>query len=143
MEKTTDVTVKEVMKDAYVMRENASIIDALKVIFKEKSDFLAIVDDEGRLVGVLGEHDMIKLVRERLPSGIAGEVWFDYIDESQKTGPVKEICERNPVIIGAEDTLDAALKLMNANKKRTLAVVENEKLVGIIRLRDIFDRLTR
>ena len=51
---------------------------------------------------------------------------------------VEEIMSNKLISTTPETTTDDAIKLMVENQIRHLAVMDNEKLVGVISMRDIF-----
>jgi CBS domain-containing protein len=81
------------------------------------------VVDEGRLVGVLTDRDIVvRAVAERLdPAAVH----------------VGEVASRDPVTVSPGDGLDAAMELMARHKVRRLPVVEGGRLVGVVSQADI------
>jgi len=84
---------------------------------------LPVVDEEGRLVGIFTERDLLRRVvaKKRDP---------------EKT-LIREVMTPDPVYATPEDSLEEAKRLMAKVKARHLPIVEEGKLVGIISIKDI------
>jgi CBS domain-containing protein len=81
-----------------------------------------LVVDEGRAVGVFTERDLTR--------GILGEAEF----MSRRVGDAMS----SPVLSTSSDVdISEAFDLMNAQNVRRLAVVDEDKLVGIVTERDL------
>jgi len=144
MVKTTEIFVKDVMKPAITVPEDMKIIEMLDFIDKRKFSILLVVDKDNVLIGFVSEQDLIKLVKPEPLSPIAGSVWFDTIEKSQGSRTVKEIMDTKIISISPNDTIDSALKMMNNYRVRVLPVIDSEnKILGVIRLRDIFEKLLK
>ncbi len=143
MVKTTDVIVRDLMKDPVSIREDGTVGDMLELLKREKIILIPVINKNGVLIGTVTEYDLIKLVKQESPSPLGGAVWFSEIDKSFKDQPVKAIMNQKPICILQNDSIDAALKTMsNYNGLRVLPVVDSEnKLIGIIRIRDVFEKL--
>jgi CBS domain-containing protein len=55
-----------------------------------------------------------------------------------KNKPVEEIMSKKVVSASPEDSTDEAIKLMVENQIRHLAILDKDRLVGVISMRDIF-----
>ncbi|MGE4528851.1 MAG: CBS domain-containing protein [Rhodospirillaceae bacterium] len=101
------------------------------VTAREAAQFLAdkeigaitIVDD-GRLVGVLSERDLVFRI-------IAGGADADRVR-------VADIMTRDPITVQAAETLSSALATMRDRKIRHLPVMDGAALVGMMSIRDVF-----
>jgi CBS domain-containing protein len=80
-----------------------------------------LVLDGDRLAGILTERDVLRAVG----------TGFD------PDAPVSDWMTRNPETISPDDTIDDALGLMNHGGFRHLPVTEDDRLVGIISVRDL------
>ncbi|MFH0889993.1 MAG: CBS domain-containing protein [Candidatus Aenigmatarchaeota archaeon] len=140
---TTDILVHDLMKEPVSIREDTTIGEMLEIIKKEKIILVSVTDKNNTLIGTVTEYDLIKLVKPGSLSPLAGTVWLNSIEKSQKDRPVREIMNNKPVSISQNDSIDAALKTMsNYEGLRVLPVVDSEnKLIGIIRIRDVFEKL--
>jgi Mg/Co/Ni transporter MgtE len=141
MAKTTEVIVKDLMKTIVAVKEETKIEEMLDILKKEKIVLIPVVDKNNTLIGIVTEQDLIKIIKHELPSPIAGNVWSTDIDASLKDKPIKEIMNTKFISISPNENIDSALKMMNNYNTRVLPVVDAEnKLLGIIRIRDIFEK---
>lgn len=140
---TTEVIVRDLMKETVSINGDATLGEMLEILKKEKVVMIPVVDKNNVLIGAVTEYDLIKLVKHDSPSPLAGSVWLTDIDKSQKDVPVHDIMTTNVISILQNDSIDEALKTMsNYFNLRVLPVVDSEnKLIGVLRIRDIFDRL--
>jgi CBS domain-containing protein len=103
---------------------DASAVDAAKVMQNEDAGVVPIVEDDGRLVGVVTDRDIaLRVVAEgREP-------------DSTK---VAEIASQNLATVDPQQDIDEALRLMAEHQVRRLPVVEEDgRLVGILAQADV------
>lgn len=97
-----------------------------------------VVDENRKLLGIVTESDVIFVLRAPVQRAIIGLTTIkDAVKYGAKT--VGEIMTRRPITVTPEMTIQETLNLMAEHKLRHLPVVEGEKLVGLINLRDIID----
>jgi sulfide:quinone oxidoreductase len=85
----------------------------------------ALVDDNGRLVGMISSHDFMRAVANRvLPSDARVREWMT----------------AEPVSTSADTPIEAAITLMTEHGLNQLAVVENERPIGLLGLRQAVQR---
>jgi len=143
MLKMTELKVKDMLSEAHTVRASLSIHEAIDLMRKEKVDYLSVTDEGNRLVGVLTENDLIKIVRQESPSLFAAsESWVNRVDKGHVNVPIKEIMHTKFASISPEETIQSAFKIMHANNYKMLHVVDSKNnLLGVIRIRDIFKKL--
>ena len=96
--------------------------DAARTMREGDFGSMPVVDD-GRLVGVLTDRDIVvRAVAEGLDPTVAR---------------VGEVASRDPVTVGPEQDLDEAIELMSRHRVRRLPVVERGRLVGVVSQADI------
>jgi CBS domain-containing protein len=82
----------------------------------------AVVLDYGRLIGIFTERDLLRAVADRVHSSEAR---------------VREWMTGEPITITPETSSEEAAQLMLDNGFRHLPVVEGERAVGIVSIRDV------
>jgi CBS domain-containing protein len=82
----------------------------------------AVVLDYGRLIGIFTERDLMRAVADRVHSSEAR---------------VREWMTGEPITITPETSSEEAAQLMLDNGFRHLPVVEGERAVGIVSIRDV------
>jgi CBS domain-containing protein len=117
-------TARDVMSpNAECVGENETLLDAAKKMADRGFGSMPICGEDNRLKGVLTDRDIVvkALAQGKDPS-------------STRAG---ELGEGKPVTIGADDSLQEALKTMSQHKVRRLPVIDGHDLVGIVALADI------
>jgi CBS domain-containing protein len=117
-------TAREVMTgDAECIGENETVLDAAKRLAELDVGAMPICGDDNRLKGMLSDRDIVvKVLAEgRDPA-------------STRAG---ELGEGKPVTIGADDSVEEALRTMKKHKVRRLPVIDGHDLIGIISQADL------
>ena len=117
---------KDIMSTKLIVaREGMNMEDAVKLLVNNKITGLPVVDEQGVMVGILSEYDIIaKVGKEEF---IKPEMFRDKIKFTLK---VESVSEDTPL----NEVLDRFIQ----KKMRRLPVLDKEKkLVGIISRRDI------
>ena len=103
--------------------ENETVLDAAKKLKDLNVGAMPICGQDNRLKGMLTDRDIVvKVLAEGRDPG------------STKAG---ELGEGKPVTIGADDSIDDALRTMSTEKVRRLPVIDGHDLVGIVSQADI------
>ena len=82
----------------------------------------AVVLDYGRLIGILTERDVLRAVADRIHSSEAR---------------VREWMTTDPVTATEETTAEEAARTMIDNGFRHLPVIDGERAIGIVSIRDV------
>jgi CBS domain-containing protein len=101
---------------------SGSIEDAVRVMNRHKVGSVVVLD-EGRLVGIFTERDVLYRV---VAAGL-----------NPASTPVAQVMTSNPKVISPEMTVDDALALISEKRCRHLPVIENGKMIGLISQGDI------
>jgi acetoin utilization protein AcuB len=97
------------------------------------------VVENGKLVGVVSEKDLLKLIKAQPIAGMAAMLIKDMPTDSRRV--VAEIMTSHPITISSSASIADALKVMAANNLKRLIVVDSGKLVGIVRAADLFRKI--
>jgi len=117
-------TAREVMTGgAECVGENDTLVDAARRLAELDVGAMPICGEDNRLKGMLTDRD---IVVKALAQGK---------DPSSTT--VAEFAEGKPVTIGADDSVDEALRTMTEHKVRRLPVIDGHDLVGIVSQADL------
>ena len=103
--------------------ENDTIADAAKRLAELDVGALPICGEDNRLKGMLTDRDIVlKVVAQgKDPS-------------ATRAG---ELAEGKPVTIGADDSIDEALRTMSDHQVRRLPVIDGHDLIGIVSQADL------
>lgn len=124
----------------------ASVTDAVTLLLEKRFNGLPVVDDEGVLVGVLCQSDLVaqqkKLEIPSLFSLLDGFIPFGWKnaekDFKKMTAlTVEQAMTASPVTVAPEASLEDVATLMLKAKYYSLPVLEDGKVVGIIGKEDI------
>jgi CBS domain-containing protein len=107
--------------------ENETLQDAARKMSQLDVGALPICGEDNRLKGMITDRDIVVkgFAQGKDPS-------------STRAG---EFAQGKPVTIGADDSLDEALRTMAEHQVRRLPVIDGHDLVGIVSLKDIVENL--
>ncbi len=103
--------------------ENDTIADAAKRLADLDVGAMPICGEDDRLKGMVTDRDIVVKV---LAQG----------SDPSSTKAI-ELGGEKPVTIGADDSVDEALRTMKDNKVRRLPVIDGQKLVGVVSIADL------
>lgn len=128
--------VKDLMTSSVsTLRPDEPVSAAIKIMRSENVGMLPVCDIQKHVLGIVTDRDIIM----RMPANGAAALFSESSPFSSEapTVPVHALMSRETVCIDAKaDVHDAAL-LMSKHAVRRLPVLENEKLVGILSLKDL------
>jgi CBS domain-containing protein len=121
-----DKKARDVMStDCTCVGENETVLDAAKRLAEKDVGALPICGEDDRLKGMLTDRDIVVkvLAQGKDPSSVkAGELGQG---------------DAQTVTIGADDSIDEALRTMAGAKVRRLPVIDGKKMVGIVSQADL------
>ena len=117
-------TARDVMTgDVECIGENDSVTDAAKRLAELNVGAMPICGEDNRLKGMLTDRDIaVKVVAQ---------------GKDPSTTKAGELGEGKPVTIGADDSVDEALRTMAEHQVRRLPVIDGHELIGIISQADL------
>lgn len=117
--------IRHVIRDreAYSMRESDTVQAAAEFMAARNIGAVCIVDEDGKLLGVFSERDVVKRVvlQKRDPSNVQ----------------VGEVLSELRAVINCDETPHQALERMELIGTRHLPVVDGERWVGMLSMRDL------
>ena len=115
---------------------NTPVEQALKRMRDEKVRRFPVVDDDGKLVGIVSDKDLLYAAPSPATSLSIYELHYLY---SRIT--VSQVMSREVITVEEDDPIEEAARIMVDNKIGGLPVMREGKLVGIITETDIFKTL--
>jgi len=103
--------------------ENDSVTDAAKRLAELNVGAMPICGEDNRLKGMLTDRDIAVKVVAR--------------GKDPNTTKAGELGEGKPVTIGADDSVDEALRTMAEHQVRRLPVIDGHDLIGIVSQADL------
>ena len=117
--------------DIFAVARNSSVSEACKIMDKNRIGALLVYcsdsNDPQDLEGIVTERDVIELIARKGKDALNNEV--------------QEIMSKNIISVTPQCTKMDALDLMMENQIRHLAVMDDEKLVGGLSMRDLIKQL--
>jgi CBS domain-containing protein len=144
--------VKEIMTTTPItVTGSMEIIDAARLLLENRINGVPVVDDAGKLVGILCQSDIIAQ-QKKLPVPSLFSFLDGYISLSSTKSIEKEVRKiaatavadamtPDPVSVSPDSTIETVAALMVDHNFHTLPVVEAERLVGVVGKEDILKTL--
>ncbi|MGY2703123.1 CBS domain-containing protein [Nocardioides sp. HB32] len=102
---------------------------------------MPVVDDRGRLCGIVSEADLIREVVPRDPRAQERPV---VVEPLYPPGTVGEVCTRSAASVRIDDDVASAVELMTALSAKSVPVLDDGgRLVGILSRSDVVQALAR
>ncbi|WP_432736228.1 CBS domain-containing protein [Maridesulfovibrio sp. FT414] len=145
---------KDIMTSgALTLEPESDVATAAKLLLEKHLNGVPVVDQEGKLVGVICQSDLVAQQKSvSMPSLFTildGFISFtsneDLEREVNKIAATKvaHAMTPNPVTITPETGIEQIADLMVERKLYTLPVVEDGKLVGVVGKEDVLKTLTK
>ncbi|HEX8720407.1 MAG TPA: CBS domain-containing protein [Pyrinomonadaceae bacterium] len=119
------VTIRHVVcdREPYFVGETATALDAADYMADRGIGAVCVLDAGGKLRGIFSERDLLnRVVARRLdPAGV----------------PIRDVMSEPRAVIECGDTPHEALERMERVGSRHLPVVDGDKFVGMLSMRDI------
>ena len=118
--------IKELLanREIYTVTKGTSIKDAVFYMADRGVGLIPIMDD-GKLVGVFSERDLVKRVIAK--------------NKSLVDTKVEEVMSSNLIIAETHEPSESVLAKMKESKIRHILIIENEKLIGVLSMRDLLE----
>jgi len=121
-------TARDIMTgDAECASTNDSLVDAARKLRDLDVGALPICGDDDRLQGMITDRDIV--VKCVADGGDPNSV------------KVSELAEGKPVTIGADDSVEEALRTMSQHGVRRLPVIDGHELIGVLSQADVAKNL--
>jgi CBS domain-containing protein len=110
-------------KHVFTARAKDSVLDAVHTMVARNIGALAVLDDNGRLVGIVSERDVLRMLVQS-PVNLA-------------TMRISEHMTKQVVTATLANSIDEAMAVMSENRIRHLPIVENGILLGMVSQGDL------
>lgn len=119
-------SVKELLKDrdVFSIQCGTSIYDTVMFMDAKSVGLVPIMDKE-KLVGVFSERDLVKRV---IAKGLNLESTI-----------VDDVMSKKLIVAKIDETHEEALAKMKEGKTRHILIIDNDKLAGVLSLRDLLE----
>jgi CBS domain-containing protein len=117
--------VRDLMiKDVVTAKKSISVKQCIDILFKMRIGSVIVIDDNGKIIGVFTERDIIRVIAQDIPLN----------------NQLEGVMTTNVVTVSIDSTFAEARELMRTYRIRRIPVVDSEgKLAGLISFRHIID----
>src|ERR1700674_1940706 len=114
--------VRDVMTTELITVEPSTSVAAAVTVMGMQGVGAVLVMEKGKLEGIFTERDLVRAMSN---------------DIGASSQPVVHWMTRNPVTVGPEVPVEQAMEIMLNGHFRHLPVMEGERLVGVVSIRDL------
>jgi len=104
------------------VRPDQSLKDAIDLLVEHDIGALIVVNELGRPVGIISERDIIREAART---------------ETVLAQTVAHVMTKDLIVASPQDDLGAVLQTMIARRFRHMPIVDQERLIGVISIRDV------
>jgi CBS domain-containing protein len=129
---------------------DAPLVDAINTMLKHGVSGLPVVDETGKLVGILSKSDFLRRAeigterkRGRLLTFLVGPDRVAYDFKREHGRKVGEIMTPSPVTINEDTPIEEIARIMESRRLRRLPVMNGDKMTGIITQSDLLPVIAR
>ena len=132
-----------------IMRTSDTFEHLIKILNEVKYHVIFVVDVEDKLVGVVTEGDIIKVLIPKYITVDASLIsvmdvnYFERKCKECKDLSITEIMSKTTFSVREEDPIIKAAALMVVNKIHTIPVIKDSKIVGIVSRLTLIKHITR
>ena len=119
--------VKEILaskgKRVVTIAQESPVLDAMSIFSANRIGSLLVVDNDSKILGIIGARDVLMAVVNNL--------------DEIKTLTVDKIMTTNLIVGSPDDTIDYLLTIMTENRIRHVPIFENKELKGMVSIGDV------
>jgi CBS domain-containing protein len=126
-------------RDCITVTPHTTIEEAAKIMLQTNISGLPVMDDAGRLVGIVSESDFLR--RSEIGTGRKRPAWLQFFVGPGKAASefvhergrrVEDVMTPDPVTVDEQTPLEEMVRLMQKNDIKRLLVVSGNTLKGIV-----------
>lgn len=141
-------TAKDIMTtEVITVRMDTTVNELAEILWKNKISGAPVLDDEGNVVSVVTENDLIDQSKKfHIPTMISLIDSVIFLESSKKIeaeikkmagNTVRDICAKKLVSVPGDAGIDEIATIMAEKKVHTLPVLQEGRLIGVIGKTDI------
>ncbi len=119
--------VRDVLKSkgmrVVTIAPDTTVAEAIARLVQNNIGSLPVVNEEGKLIGVVSERDVLRLMHNR--------------GEAFSCEKIASVMTCNPVTCGPEDDVDEVMGQMSERRIAKVPVLEDGRLIGIVSVGDV------
>jgi len=136
-------TARDIMTtDVVSVTKETSLKDLASLFVENHYSNMPVVDDRGKLVGIISETDLIEQQKPlHIPTVMALFEGVFYLNSEKRfkeevgrvtATTVGELYQKDPVTCSPDATIREMAGLMSQHKVHLLPVVENDEMIGVV-----------
>jgi CBS domain-containing protein len=143
MQKISKMLVKDVMRTVKSIHPSMPIKKLISTFEKQDIDALAVIDKKGKFLGDVHERDLLKLIvsKDDISWDEVAGPFGRMVDMGFFAETAKDLMHRHDISVKPEDKVELVIKLMFKNGIDVVAVVEKDKVVGMVTEIDILEQI--
>ena len=118
--------IKELLtnREVYTVKKGTNIKDAVNYMAEKRVGLVPVMDD-GKLVGVFSERDLVQRVIAK--------------NKSLEETKVEDVMSTKLLIAETHEPNESVLAKMKEANTRHILIIEEEKLIGVLSMRDLLE----
>ena len=118
--------IKELLthREVYTVKKGTNIKDAVNYMAEKRVGLVPVMDD-GKLVGVFSERDLVQRVISK--------------NKSLEKTKVEDVMSTKLLIAETHEPNESVLAKMKEANTRHILIIEHEKLIGVLSMRDLLE----
>lgn len=133
--------LEQIMKrDVYTLREDQTVLDAMRIFAEKKISGVPVLDARGDLFGFVSDGDVMRCLAKQVP---AFKTAYSFIAEQENASfdeslrravgiKLSDICTRRVVSVDLEDDLASVSRVMVDGHLKKAPVMRDGRMVGIV-----------
>ncbi|MPY69997.1 MAG: CBS domain-containing protein [Alphaproteobacteria bacterium] len=109
----------------FSVHPESTLREAVRLMVERRIGSVTVTDDDDRLVGILSERDMVRILNDG--------------QRGSRDLPVGELCTRSVITCREDNSIEDVMTLMSNNGIRHLPVMRDGRAVAMISARDVPD----
>jgi CBS domain-containing protein len=129
---------------AATVHPDASLAEAAKLMIEYRISGLPVVDTDGKLMGVVTEHDFLTQhdgTRPRWLHLLLADEGRQFTARDLHDRRVANVMSRGPITVHIDTPIEEAADLMHRHRVKRLPVVADGKVVGILSRANLLEAL--
>lgn len=133
--------------DVVTVKKDTSLQELARILHENHINGVPVVDDEGRLIGVICESDLVRKNQKlHIPTVVAVFDWVLYLERPKKiekeiqrfnASTVEDLYIKDVITVDRDTPVEEVATIMTKKKAYTIPVMDGERLVGIIGKGDV------
>lgn len=149
MKKVKDIMTREII----TVSPDTKVSELARLFLEKRINGLPVVEKDGELIGIVTQADLIDQNKNlHIPTVISILDSFFFLESPKKLEKelkkiagltVGDICSREVITVGEEDSLEDVATIMAEKKLDTIPVLKDGKIVGIVGRIDIISSMVK